>query len=255
MGQGSARTFNIISLIFLILTILAVVFIVSRLMAPPPTPSTVAVQVPTQIVLPSLTPSNTPSRTLPPTFTFTPTNTLTPTSTFTPSPTITASPTITETAGPTDTPSNTPTPSISPTPEPSATPTGPTPTREPTLSPFLYMLRQDQVIFTQNFANTAGCAWQGIGGQVFDINSQGVNGLQIHVFGSDIDRFVISGSNSLYGIGGWEVPVDNKINSQTYYVELLSAAGTVISPRIQVIFPSDCARNLALVNFIQSRPQ
>jgi hypothetical protein len=118
----------------------------------------------------------------------------------------------------------------------------------------LYDLRSEP-IFTQNFANTAGCAWQGIGGQVFDINGLPINGLRIHVFSNQFDQFVDSGSNSLYGAGGWEVPVDSKISTNIYFVELLSPGGTVISPRVQVGFPSDCLKNLALVNFEQKREQ
>jgi hypothetical protein len=138
---------------------------------------------------------------------------------------------------------------------PTETPTGPTSTLEPTLSPYLYDLRAGQVIFTQNFANTAGCAWQGIGGQVFDINGLPINGLHLHVFNNQFDSTVDSGSNSLYGAAGWEVPVDSKISTNIYFVELLSPGGTVISPRIQVAFPSDCLKNLALVNFEQKRAQ
>lgn len=256
MGQGSSRIYNLISLIFLVLTIVVIVLVIMRFLGPPATTPQSAAVAPTAFVLPSLTPSNTPTATLPPTFTLTPTDTPTPTETLPPTATFTVSPTITDTPGPTDTPSVTPTPSTSPTPTPTETPTGPTNTPPPTLSPFLYDLRDEDVIFTQNFANTAGCAWQGLGGQVFDINSTAVNGMQIHVFGPTIgDRFVTSGSNSLYGAGGWEQPVDNKINGNTYYVELLSPGGTAISPRIQVTFPTDCTRNLALVNFVQVRPQ
>jgi hypothetical protein len=152
------------------------------------------------------------------------------------------------------TPTITLTPSETPVP-PSETPSGPTNTPEPTLSPFLYDLRNGQPIFTQNFANTAGCAWQGIGGQVFDINGLPLNGLKIHVFNNQFDRTVDSGSNSLYGAGGWEVPVESTISANIYFVELLSPGGTVISPRVQVGFPSDCLKNLALVNFEQKRAQ
>lgn len=254
MGQGSSRIYNLISLIFLILTIVVLVLVIFRLFGPPSTAQQAAAALPTAVVLPSVTASNTPTKTLPPTFTLTPTDTSTPTETLPPTATIAPSSTITETLGPTDTPSMTPTPSVSPTPTPTETPTGPTTTPSPTLSPFPYGLRDPEVIFTQNFANTAGCAWQGIGGQVFDINNTAVNGMQIHIFGPNVgDRFVTSGSNSLYGAGGWEQPVDNKINGDTYYVELLSPAGTPISERIQVTFPTDCAKNLALVNFKQVR--
>lgn len=213
--------------------------------------------LPTALVLPTFTPSNTPQPTSTPTDTLTPTITLSPTTTPTETLTPTASPTITETQGPTSTPSTTPTPEASFTPTPTASPTGPTATFTPSPtspSPFPFDLRENQVIFTQNFANTAGCAWQGIGGQVFDLAGNPLPGLQVHVFGSDIDRFVQSGQNTLYGVAGWEQQVGNVISTNTYFVELQTAQGTVVSPSVQVTFPNDCARNLALVNFIQTRP-
>ncbi len=256
MGEGKGTIYNVISLVFLVLTILTIVFVIMRMAGPVAEKREVALNLPTAVILPTLTPSPIPTTGLPPTFTFTPTDTLTPTNTLPPTeipPTVTVSPTITDTPAPTETPAATLTPSISPTLLPTETPTGPTPTLAPTLNPYLYELRQGQVIFTQNFANTAACAWQGLGGQVFNTEGTPLNGLKIHVFGSNFDRTVDSGSNSLYGPGGWEVPVDNKISAQTYYVELLSPGGTAVSARIQVTFPSDCARNVALVNFIQTR--
>lgn len=249
--MGRTGIYNIISLIFLVLSLLVVVFVILRMGTPPIEPESSVVAVPTSVVLPSQTPTNTPTLTPRPTETLTPTNTLIPTITESPTPTTTVSPTITETLAPTGTPTITPTASITPT----ETPSGPTNTAEPTLSPFLYDLRNGQVIFTQNFANTAGCAWQGLGGQVFDINGLPLNGLRIHVFNNQFDQFVDSGSNSLYGAGGWEVPVGSVISANIYFVELLSPGGTVISPRVQVGFPSDCVKNLALVNFEQKRAQ
>jgi hypothetical protein len=255
MGSGSTRIFNLISIIFVALTVIAIIFIVMRLAQPPITPQQVG-QLPTANVIPSTTPSTTPSATLPPTFTLTPTETATPTETGTSTATSAPSATITETAGPTDTPSITPTPSVSPTFTPSATPTGPTNTPVPTLNPFLFDLRDNQVIFTQNFAApAAGCLWQGLGGTVSGFDGNPLTGYRVHVFGPNIDQTVESGSNTLYGQGsGWEVPVGNQISNQTYFVELQSPQGTVVSSRFQVTFPSDCARNVALVHFYQTRP-
>ena len=259
MGEGKGTIYNVISLVFLVLTILTIVFVIMRVAGPPAEKQEVALNLPTAVILPSLTPSPIPTTGLPPTFTFTPTDTLTPTNTLPPTdvpPTVAPTQTITDTPMLTATPTITPTPAISDTPvppTPTETPTGPTPTLAPTQNPYLYELRQGQVIFTQNFANTAACAWQGLGGQVFNFEGTPLNGLKIHVFGTNFDRVVDSGSNSLYGPGGWEIPVDNKINAQTYYVELLSPGSTIVSARIQVTFPSDCARNVALVNFIQTR--
>ncbi len=154
------------------------------------------------------------------------------------------------------TPSNTPTPLATFTPQPSATPTGPSQTPSPTISPYPFKLREDAVILTQNVMNTAGCAWQGLGGQVFGLDGNPLPGLQIHIFGADgdIDSFRQSGENSLYGAAGWEQPVGNTISARTYFVQLLSPQGTPVSERIQVTFPSDCTQNLAIVNFVQTRP-
>jgi hypothetical protein len=249
-----SRVFNILTLIFLLLTIGMCGFVALRLSQPAvPRDAETAGLIPTARILPTLTPSNTPTETQPATFTPTPTNTLSPTPSLTPTETVPPSPTITETATITFTPSDTATPENSATPEPTATPTGPTNTPVPTTSPFLYDVRNGQVIFTTNYTNSAGCAWQGVAGQVFDISGNALNGMQVHVYGDTVDQFVVSGTSSLYGPGGWEVPVNNTISADTFFVELLSPGGTVISPRVQVTFPSDCARNLALVNFIQTR--
>ncbi|MBZ0275961.1 MAG: hypothetical protein K8I60_07450 [Anaerolineae bacterium] len=255
MKSSSGAVFNIISIIFLVLTIGVVIVVATRLAGPAAVVQDIA-DIPTSAALPTVTPSNTPTNTLPPTFTLTPTDTLTPTNTYTATAPPTSSPTITDTPSATFTPSNTPTPSISPTPTATATATGPTDTPVPTLSPFLFELRDNQVIFTENFQNRAsvGCAWQGIAGQVSDENGSPLNGLRVHVFGVDIDRTVTSGDNTLIGASGWEVPVDTKINSNTYQVELMTQVGTVVSQRITVTFPQDCGKNLALVNFRRTRP-
>jgi hypothetical protein len=254
MGQGSGRIFNLISIIFLILSVLWGCFVVTKLFGPAPDSGAAAAVVPTAFVLPSATPSDTPRPTLPPTYTYTPTNTDTPTATATvpatlqPTFTITATTTITSTAAPTATPTETPTPLYSPTPAP------PTATFTNTPSPYPFDLREGQVIFTQNFANTAGCAWQGMGGQVFDISQNPLTNIRVHVFGPGLDTYATSGTNTLYGVAGWEIQVDTKINNTTYFVELQTAQGTVISGQVQVAFPSDCSKNLALVNFVQTRP-
>jgi hypothetical protein len=252
MGQGTARVYNIISIVFLVLSVLWIIYVVTRMLGPAPQQAAEE-QLPEILVLPSQTPTFTvtPSRT--PTVTSTATDTLTPTQTptetFTPPPTLT----ISDTPAATDTATATPTSATSPTDPPTFTPTGASPTPTGTPSPFLFALRDQQVIFTQNFANTAGCAWQGIGGQVFDINGNPLTGLRIHIFGGDTDLFTDSGNNSLYGPAGWEQPVDNKINNRTYFVELQTSEGTIVSEAVQVAFPSDCTKNLALVNFIQTR--
>lgn len=253
--MGRATIFNFISLIFVVLAVVWIVYVVTRLAGPPATdPQQAAFVLPPTVELPTLTPTLTPLPTSTPTDTLTPTISPTPTETPTITPTVAPSSTITDTPTITFTPSETPTPLATFTPQPSASPTGPTETFTPTTSPFPFRLREPNIVLTQNISNAAGCAWQGLGGQVFDLNGQPLAGLQVHVFGDAVDFYVQSGSNTLYGPAGWEQPVDTIINTKTYFVELLSAQGTVVSDRIQVTFPGDCAQNLAIVNFAQTRP-
>jgi hypothetical protein len=270
MGQGSARVYNFISILFLLLSFIVLMFVIFRMAGPAAAVPTPVVSIPTALVLPTVTPTDTPTNTPLPTWTntpsptntplptdaptLTPSNTPPPSATFTPtftaSNTYTAVPsqTITDTIVPSLTPNVTDTPTETPTLDFTSQPTEPPP------SPFPFDLKDGQVIFTTNFANTAGCAWQGIGGQVFDMNDQPLTQIRVHVFGSGVDTYAVSGSNTLYGISGWEIPVSNVVNNNTYLVELQTSQGTIISQQVQVLFVADCSRNLALVNFKQTRP-
>ncbi len=272
MGQGRAQIYNLITILFAVLTLFAILFFAAKMAAPPPAPTQVAYAVPTVAILPSptltftLTPSDTPTFTLTPSPTIT--DTITPTTTWTIIPTLTSS--LTSTVPPTDTlaPTLTTTPIppsltitdtlvITPTQVASFTPTANTFTQEPTQpppSPYPFVLRDNQVIYTMNFANTAGCAWQGIGGQVFDLNGQPLTQMRVHVFGEGVDLYTASGSNTLYGLSGWEVPLGTTLTGNSYIVELQSLGGTPISPQITVTFTPDCSKNLALVSFAQTRP-
>lgn len=252
MGQGTARIFNFISIVFLILTAVVVVMGVSRLSSPPPVQRADTSIIPDLAVLPTFTPSNTPQ---PPTRTPIPTWTPSETPSETPTETVTLTITVLPSVTITDTPDATATLTITPSPPLTDTPSGPTAIPSDTPSPFPFALRDNQVILTANRNTEVGCAFQGIGGEVFDLNGLPLSGIRVHVFdGASFDQFSASGTNTLYGAAGWEVPVDTQINSQTYFVELQSEQGTIISPRVQVTFPQDCARNLAIVSFQQSRP-
>lgn len=310
--QSRSGIFNVIAIMFLLLSCGWLAFVALRMTAPPPARVAEVIIIPTVAALPSITASFTPSNTVPPSLTSAPTETITATytGTFVPSPTpfpsltprpATVTPTYTETSAanlnaptlvatiapsntanvpPTaiaaqpsatnDVPTNTSAPTITLTPSLTITATlSRTPivtvapsetvivsiTQEdlgPTLSPFPFAARE--VIPTQNFANALGCNWQGIGGQVFDTSNQPLINIRVHVFGAGIDQYVVSGSNTLYGQSGWEVPLGSAVNTSSYFVELQSAQGTIISPQVPVQFVGSCAQNLALVNFIQTRP-
>ncbi len=261
MGRGAELVYNLITL-FALLGIVAVLIVVGAMMAAPPPPIDVA-GLPTQGAVPTATPTVptatfTPSRTaLPPTFTLTPTQTFTPTPSSTLPPTVTPTPTITDTPAPTLTPSITPSPSISPTFTPTITPTGPSQTPEPSEIPYPFNLR-DSVTLTANFANTAGCNWQGIGGLVLDKDGNPypkqliVRG--IYNDGQTPDITVPTGSSSAYGgPSGYEIKFANRSEVAVNYVRLETVNGTQVSPLIQVAFNADCNGNVGVVNFIQTR--
>lgn len=250
--------YNGISLIFLLLTV-GVVVVVGYMMTQPPDDGGSVAALPTQRILPTVTPvppTNTPRPTLPPTLTPTPTDTPTLTATVSATPTDPPTPTITDTPGPTLEPSSTPTPEESPTPTVTNTPAGPTGIPTPTTQPFLFSVPEGQIVFQTNNVNTAGCAWQGIGGRVLDMNGLEVGRqFQVRVFSQGFESVTTTGSNSLYGqITGWEVPVGNQISPSTYFVRLETLVGTPVSPDVQVTFPGNCNTNSAIVTFVQQRP-
>ena len=78
-------------------------------------------------------------------------------------------------------------------------------------------------------------------------------GLQVHVWGSGIDQYTVSGSRTEYGAAGWEIFVDNKATTNQYFVQLLTSSGMPLSPAVEVVFPGQCEQTLAMVNFIQTR--
>jgi hypothetical protein len=94
---------------------------------------------------------------------------------------------------------------------------------------------------------------------VLDTAGNGINdpGITIVAVDDNGQQFVSqAGANSRYGEnGGFEIRVDTRPNRRTYFVELRTTAnGVPISPLIEVTFPSDCDRNVALLYFRQTRP-
>jgi hypothetical protein len=189
--------------------------------------------------------------TLPPEWTAT--FTLTPSITPTPSDTPTLTPSRTP-RGPTDTP--TLTPSITPTPSntPTLTPTGPTPTPSRTRSAFNYTLQGNQPTYLANFANSAGCNWQGIAGQAFDLAGRPVVGLLVHLEGGGLNVDAITGSKPEYGTGGYEFFLNSppRATTNTYRVQLRTTGGQPLSDTYVINTFDTCDKNLALVNFVQN---
>jgi len=263
MGNNNAQIFNIISIVFLLLTVLTVVFVVIQF-GNEPDDSEQAVDIallptvrPTATATATATATVTPTATVPPTFTSTPTDTPTFTPTLTQTTTATATSTITETPGPTLTPSDTPTASVSPTPTETPTPLfSPTPTgtATPSESPFFFEVAAGPVF--QANTNSAGCAFQAIGGSMLGLDGLELGRqLQISVIGPDVDRVRLTGSDTRYGASsGWEVPVANGITTSEYIVRVESLGGTPLIQDIRVQFPGNCNQNIAIITFRQIRP-
>jgi hypothetical protein len=265
MGQGSNDTYNLVSIVFIVLAVVAFVvgiLFLSGAINPPsvlqvptevtpeppiaivalpgtnqPAPTTTFEPLPTReaSATPSPFPSYTPSDTPRPTNTLTPTVTITPTTTLTFTPSFT--PTLTETL------TLTPTPTV--------------PTATPTNTPYpIEFQRESTPIIYRPSVNGLVCNWQGIGGTVASRSGAPLTGYPIRVTSSTGVTIAVanSGSNTNpYGVSGWEITVGSAAEAGTYFVEILSqdGSGAPISNPIQVNFTGSCDGNLALVNFIR----
>ena len=102
--------------------------------------------------------------------------------------------------------------------------------------------------------NSAGCAWQGIGGSVLGLDGQEITSIyQIRVYGAGFDGVAQTGSNSLYGqLSGWEIPIDTTVSPRSYLIQVESRYNVPLSQAYAVTFPGDCNSNLAIARFIQT---
>ena len=128
----------------------------------------------------------------------------------------------------------------------------PTPTR--TRSPFQFTLQDGNPVYLKNFANTAGCNWLGIAGQVFDLNGNVMLNLIVHLEGGGLNVDTITGTRIEYGPGGYELYLGNTpINTaDVYRIQLRTSVGQPLSDVYVVPTFADCNRNLILANFVQN---
>jgi len=186
-------------------------------------------------------------------------------STWTPIPVVTDSSGIviqpTNTRRPTAIPSETPilptnTPTYTPTSTPTPTPTeGPSPTPSNTPSPFLFTKDTLSPLYLRNVANSAGCSWLGIAGDVFDVakNPVAPGSYVVHIWDSGIDSRVQVGSAPAYGPSGWEQFVYDQPVVRSYNLQLESVNGTPVSQVYRVNTAASCDQNLVYFTFLQNR--
>lgn len=170
--------------------------------------------------------------------------------TLTSTPTITPTPTVTQTPRPGEMPSPSPTSEggETPTPTPEAT-EAVTPTGTPTPLPYDYVLRNDEIVYTSNFANAAGCSWAGIAGVIYNRQGEHKTGVIVHVTGSGLDERRTSGTKPEYGLSGWEVYLADHPIAATYTVQLENSEGEALSAPVTVQTRDSCDQNLAFLVF------
>lgn len=255
-GSGCAGVFSVLSAFMLLLACLSLCATAVLFYDPQLNP-VAELRPPTQVELVSIvtlqplaTLTPTPALpTLPPEWTATATGTVTGTPLASP----TATDTVTRTPFPASwTPTATHTRTITP------TPTGPTPTPSNTRSAFQFTLQRGSPASVPNIANSNGCNWFGVSGQVFDLENKGVIGLIVHVEGGGLSIDSLTGSAPKYGVSGYEItlgstPTDT---TNTYRLQLRDGAGKALSDF--VTFPTygtNCAtnpRNQTIINFVQN---
>jgi hypothetical protein len=172
--------------------------------------------------------------------------------TSTPVPINTLSPTQTPSVTPTFPP---PTPTRTPTPTPTDTPTpGPSPTATATFSPFPFTKDQRSPQYLQNFANTAGCNWMGVAGEVFDLDGNPVAPGQfvVHVWDSGIDQRVAVGDAPAYGPSGYEQFLFDAPRVQEQSIQLETSNGTAVSQVYRFQTRASCNQNLVWFSFVQN---
>jgi hypothetical protein len=166
----------------------------------------------------------------------------------------------TSTLRPTLTPSITPTfPPSTATRTPTATATetatpGPSPTTTNTRSPFLFTKSDHSPFYLQNFANSAGCNWMGIAGEVLDMDRNPVASgrFRVHIWESGIDERVPVGGAPAYGPSGWEQFLFDSPVVRDYSVQLETTNGTAVSQVYRVTSRASCNQNLVRLDFVQN---
>ncbi|MBN2147860.1 MAG: hypothetical protein JW726_10745 [Anaerolineales bacterium] len=192
---------------------------------------------PTEIVIPTLpftaTPTVTPRITLQPSWTPT-VEQLVPTSTNTPRPS--ATPILTD------------------------TPVGFVPSQTPTPGGFTFVVQRGSpsAISGQGFHPDVGCNWMGVAGQATSLSGQPVIGLFVQLGGSLEGRaletmLTMTGTAIQYGQAGFEFTLaDRPIPSQgTLWVQLLDQQNLPLSDKVYFDTYAECEKNLIVIYFAQ----
>ena len=120
---------------------------------------------------------------------------------------------------------------------------------------FPYGLQSGTPALLQNFVNTAGCNYLGVGGQVLKLNGDAVSGMVVEITGTlsgkNILNLALTGNAQNLGPGGYEIKIGDQpvASSGTLKIQVFDLAGTPQTPLIPIDTFADCNKNFILVNF------
>jgi hypothetical protein len=112
-------------------------------------------------------------------------------------------------------------------------------------------------VSSDTFKPSTGCAWQGVAGQVTDMQGRHLVNIGIKLEGTyngkTISTQSISGTHTEYGDSGYEFPLGNTpiASSGLLYIQLMDQSGLPLSERVIFDTYGTCDKNLVLVNFRQ----
>lgn len=114
---------------------------------------------------------------------------------------------------------------------------------------------QSEPLYLANFANTRGCDWSGLGGQVLDLTGQPAPGYRVRLWTGTNAQTVTTGDFPAYGPAGYEFTLGDhpRETAGEYAIELLAADGhTPLSPRYPLATRASCRGNFALLIFVEA---
>lgn len=125
---------------------------------------------------------------------------------------------------------------------------------------FPYRLQPGTPAELQNFLNTDGCNYLGVGGQVFKPNGDSVTGLVVEITGTlngkDMLSLALTGTAQKLGPGGYEMKIDTQPvdSAGTLKIQVFDLNGVPQTPLIPISTTADCNKNFVLVNFSEQFP-
>jgi hypothetical protein len=127
-------------------------------------------------------------------------------------------------------------------------------TTTPPVTNTLFFVQPGTPAAIPNFLQPAqGCAWAGIGGQVFDLDGQPVSGMMVRISGTwqgaPVSKFAVTNASQGFGPGGYDLYLGSQPQAaSTLKLQLVDVAGEARSVPIPLKTVSDCTGNLLVVN-------